>query len=108
MTARFTLSAFAYSSPGHRLPSAWRMVRNYSIRRLTHEELRSAEYADCGAAQRLYVRRGYVPDGRGIHYDGRPVPGGEHVADDDDLVLYLVKDLAPDARGEGVTLSGEV
>jgi ribosomal protein S18 acetylase RimI-like enzyme len=51
-------------------------------------------YADYGAAQRLYVRRGYVPDGRGIHYNGRPVSGGARVVVDDDLALYLVKDLA--------------
>lgn len=58
-------------------------------------------YADYGAAQRLYVRRGYVPDGRGIHYDGRPVPGGARVVADDDLALYLVKDLAPRAGRAG-------
>jgi GNAT superfamily N-acetyltransferase len=52
-------------------------------------------YADYGAAQRLYVRRGYVPDGRGISWRGRVVLGGEHVVADDDLALYLRKDFAP-------------
>lgn len=58
-------------------------------------------YADYGAAQRLYVRRGYVPDGRGISYRDRVVTGGESVVADDDLVLYLRKHLAADGGGAG-------
>ena len=50
-------------------------------------------YADYGAAQRLYVKRGYVPDGRGIFYGAEAVVAGERYAVDDDLVLYLVKRL---------------
>jgi GNAT superfamily N-acetyltransferase len=48
---------------------------------------------DYGAAQRLYVLRGYVPDGNGLFYRGHPVRYGEGVAGDDDLVLYLAKEL---------------
>gem|GEM_PF-183547 len=51
-------------------------------------------YADYGAAQRLYVRRGYLPDGRGASYRNRPVLGGETVAADDDLVLHFTRRLA--------------
>ena len=50
-------------------------------------------YADYGAAQRLYVRRGYLPDGRGVSYCGRPILGGETVVADDDLVLHFTKRL---------------
>jgi GNAT superfamily N-acetyltransferase len=50
-------------------------------------------YADYGAAQRMYVRRGYVPDGRGLMYDGRPVPPGETVRLDDDAILMFTKSL---------------
>ena len=50
-------------------------------------------YADYGAAQRLYVKRGYVPDGRGLHYRVNPVVAGETYRVDDDLLLYLVKRL---------------
>lgn len=50
-------------------------------------------YADYGNAQRLYVKRGYVPDGRGITYAGEVVPPMEHVVNDDDLVLYFTKSL---------------
>ena len=49
--------------------------------------------ADYGAAQRLYVRRGYVPDGRGLMTHERPVAYGESVRVDDGLVLYFTKQL---------------
>jgi ribosomal protein S18 acetylase RimI-like enzyme len=49
--------------------------------------------ADYGAAQRLYVLRGYVPDGKGIVWQNRFPKYGEKVAIDDDLILYLTKKL---------------
>jgi hypothetical protein len=42
-------------------------------------------------AQRLYVKRGYIPDGRGITYHNRYVEEGMKVVLDDDLVLHLTK-----------------
>ena len=46
-----------------------------------------------GAAQRLYVRMGYMPDGQGISYDRQNVkPGDKHLVDDD-LCLMMVKSL---------------
>jgi len=48
-------------------------------------------YADYGAAQRLYVKRGYIPDGHGVYYNSGVVTPGESYPVDDDLVLYLVK-----------------
>lgn len=50
-------------------------------------------YASYGAAQRLYVRKGYVPDGAGIAYDDAPVRLGEMRPVDDNLTLKLTKDL---------------
>lgn len=50
-------------------------------------------YADYGSAQRLYIKRGYIPDGRGVSYDGKVVVPGSSVPIDDDLVLYLIKQL---------------
>ncbi|MCM6778772.1 GNAT family N-acetyltransferase [Nocardia sp. CDC159] len=50
--------------------------------------------ADYGAAQRIYVRRGYLPDGRGIVYGDRPVPVGAAITVDDDAVLMMVRDCA--------------
>ncbi len=49
---------------------------------------------DYGAAQRLYVRRGYVPDGRGLSSNGRHVRWGETVTVDDGLNLHFTKDLS--------------
>ncbi len=45
------------------------------------------------SAQRLYVKRGYVPDGLGLTYDNRYVREGEQVYVDDNLVLHFTKDL---------------
>jgi GNAT superfamily N-acetyltransferase len=46
---------------------------------------------DYGAAQRLYVLRGYVPDGNGLSYFGHPIQNGQSLKADDNLVLYLTK-----------------
>ncbi len=46
---------------------------------------------DYGPAQILYVRRGYIPDGRGLFQDGRHLAYGEQVVVNDDLALYLTK-----------------
>ena len=48
---------------------------------------------DYGSAQRLYVQRGYVPDGNGLMTHERPIVNGESVVVDDDLVLYFIKRL---------------
>jgi ribosomal protein S18 acetylase RimI-like enzyme len=50
-------------------------------------------YPDYGPAQILYIKRGYVPDGRGVNYNARQVPPGEQVTLDDDLTLQLTKKL---------------
>lgn len=44
-------------------------------------------------AQRLYVKRGYIPDGRGLTYRNQYVEEGMQVVLDDDLVLHLTKRL---------------
>jgi len=46
-----------------------------------------------GAAQQLYVRRGYVPDGNGVTYDRKTVVKGAFHPIDDDMSLMLVKAL---------------
>lgn len=50
-------------------------------------------YADYGAAQRLYVRRGYIPDGAGLTWNNVPARPGAMVRVDDDLILWLRKRL---------------
>jgi len=45
-------------------------------------------------AQRLYVERGYIPDGRGITYRNCFVEEGASVMLDDDLVMHFTKQLS--------------
>jgi len=44
-----------------------------------------------GAAQRLYILRGYVPDGRGLHWKDHHVHYHEDIVVDDELALYFTK-----------------
>ena len=48
---------------------------------------------DYGAAQRLYILRGYVPDGRGLWHRGHYLQHGEEITVDDNMALYLTKEL---------------
>jgi Acetyltransferase (GNAT) family len=48
---------------------------------------------DYGAAQRLYVLGGYVPDGRGLTSNGSTVRQGDEITVNDRMVLYLTKTL---------------
>ena len=50
-------------------------------------------HTDYGAAQVLYAQRGYVPDGRGVFYHGKYPKYWEQVTIDDDLCLYLTRQL---------------
>jgi GNAT superfamily N-acetyltransferase len=45
------------------------------------------------AAQRLYAKRGYIPDGHGITYRNCFVEEGASVVVDDDLVMHFTKQL---------------
>lgn len=44
-----------------------------------------------GPAQKLYIKRGYVPDGRGVTSNYKVATPGDSVPLDDDLVLWLMK-----------------
>jgi ribosomal protein S18 acetylase RimI-like enzyme len=46
---------------------------------------------DYGAAQRIYVRRGYLPDGRGVIYNNQPVEAGATIRIDDDATLMFTR-----------------
>ena len=46
-----------------------------------------------GPAQRLYIRRSYIPDGTGVWYRNQPLEMNATSQNNDDLVLYLSKDL---------------
>lgn len=44
-----------------------------------------------GAAQRIYVKRGYVPDGSGVWYQGKQLEQYAPCCNDDDLLLFMSK-----------------
>ena len=44
-----------------------------------------------GSAQRMYVKRGYIPDGSGVWYQDKVCEQYADCNNDDDLVLYLSK-----------------
>lgn len=48
---------------------------------------------DYGAAQVLYIKRGYIPNGSGLMKDNRSIKLGETILVDHSLVLYLQKRL---------------
>ena len=55
--------------------------------------LYAGEDGGYGAAQRLYVKRGYIPDGKGCSYNYQTTIPGNSYSLDDDLVLWFTKKL---------------
>ncbi len=53
--------------------------------------LYAGEDGGYGAAKRLYVKRGYIPDGKGVTYNYEPMIPGNSYPLDDDLVLWFTK-----------------
>jgi len=50
-------------------------------------------FQNYGSAQRMYILRGYVPDTLGLYYKGQHVKRGQEVCVDDELILYLTKEI---------------
>ncbi len=50
-------------------------------------------YTNYGTAQRMYVKRGYIPDGSGVWYQNQNLSPYVECRNDDDLILYLSKEL---------------
>jgi GNAT superfamily N-acetyltransferase len=48
-------------------------------------------YSDYGSAQRLYIKLGYMPDGKGITYKNKDINPGQNYPVDDELILWLIK-----------------
>ena len=55
-------------------------------------------YADYAAAHLMYLKRGYLPDGRGIAYEFKAVAPGATVRVDDDLNLMMIRNLRSNRR----------
>lgn len=62
----------------------------------------ASEYADLvylgvglhsgyGSAQRMYIKRNYIPDGKGVWYGDKVCEKHAECVNDDELVLYLYK-----------------
>lgn len=49
--------------------------------------------SDYGAAQVLYAKRGYIPDGKGVYYKEEPCLVNADCRNDDELTLCLIKKL---------------
>lgn len=47
-----------------------------------------------GSAQRMYVKRGYIPDGTGVWWQDKPCEPYAPCCNDDDLVLYFTKKIS--------------
>ncbi|STY78870.1 acyl-CoA N-acyltransferase [Legionella wadsworthii] len=58
-----------------------------------------------GQAQRLYVNRGYIPDGLGVTYDYKLTIPGETYPLDDDLILWFTKKLTKNFHAESDTVT---
>ncbi|MBQ7303310.1 MAG: GNAT family N-acetyltransferase [Alphaproteobacteria bacterium] len=48
---------------------------------------------DYGAAQRMYVKRGYIPDGTGLWWQGKPLEPYADLKNDDETAIYMSKKL---------------
>jgi len=46
-----------------------------------------------GPAQRFYIKRGYIPDGKGVYYEEKVCETDADCKNDDELTLCLVKSL---------------
>lgn len=46
---------------------------------------------DYGKAVRMYIKNGFIPDGKGIYYKGEIVKAGDTCINDDDLTMYFTK-----------------
>ena len=78
--------------------------RGIGTRLMDLAEKLAGEYADVvylavglhegyGSAQRMYCKRGYLPDGSGVWYENEPAKPYQMYCNDDDLILYLSKRL---------------
>jgi GNAT superfamily N-acetyltransferase/NTP pyrophosphatase (non-canonical NTP hydrolase) len=58
--------------------------------------LYAGEDGGYGPAQRLYIKRGYIPDGKGVTYHYQPTMPGNSYPLDDGLVLWFTRKLRGD------------
>lgn len=50
-------------------------------------------HRDYGSAQRMYVKNGFIPDGTGLWWQGKPLAPYADLKNDDEVALYFFKKL---------------
>lgn len=83
--------------PSHRTQGVGTALMDEAERRVAEHSdvvgLGVGLYADYGTAQRMYARRGYLPDGAGVVRHGAPVAPGATIRLDDEPNLMFTKQL---------------
>ena len=69
------------------------VAEEYASRTSDTVQLNVGLHSGYGSAQRIYVKRGYLPDGSGAWYRKSPCEPYSACCNDDDLVLYMSKKL---------------
>ena len=126
-------SVYVYMAPkdGPFMGKGWPEIHDFNVlkkyqrkgigsRLMDAAERIAARYADTvclgvglcesyGSAQRMYIRRGYVPDGSGVWYRGKQCVQYEtECTVDDDLILYLSKKLPGTKRSRDAYGTGSI
>ena len=74
----------------NRIPIRFQHFESLFFRKKTNK---LANQAVDGPAQRIYVKRGYIPDGSGVWYQNKVLDQYAPCVNDDDLLLFLSKSL---------------
>lgn len=69
------------------------IVENIAREKSEYVSLGVGLHSGYGQAQRLYIKRGYIPDGTGVWYDGEQLKQYVPTMNDDSLNLYMLKKL---------------
>jgi ribosomal protein S18 acetylase RimI-like enzyme len=72
------------------------IAENLAKEKSDYVSLGAGLHSGYGSAQRMYVKRGYIPDGTGVWYKGNQLAPYTICENDDDLVLYFIKSLKSD------------
>ena len=69
------------------------IAENLANEKSDYVSLSVGMHSGYGTAQRMYVKRGYIPDGSGVWYKGKPLEPYSVCVNDDDLTIYFSKSL---------------
>lgn len=67
------------------------IAENLAKEKSDYVSLGAGLHSGYGSAQRMYVKRRYIPDGTGVWYNGKQLEPYTKCENDDDLVLYFLK-----------------